>query len=170
MKLMNILEAETYVAPKAAQAAAKKVLAWRDKYGDEVKAMTQTGWTRANQLAKGENLSYDTVKRMANFERHRKNSKIDPKHKDEPWKDNGYVAWLGWGGDAGIAWARKIVDEKEGVKESKYDDIIDRDGEPKNKDLWKRAIEAAKRKFDVYPSAVANAWAVKWYKEQGGKY
>jgi hypothetical protein len=75
--------------------------------------MTQTGWTRANQLAKGENLSYDTVKRMAAFARHKKNAKVSPEHKDEPWKDNGYVAWLGWGGDAGVEWAQKIVDGKD---------------------------------------------------------
>ena len=29
---------------------------------------------------------------------------------------------------------------------------------------------AAKRKFKVYPSAYANAWAAKWYKEKGGTW
>ena len=29
---------------------------------------------------------------------------------------------------------------------------------------------AAKRKFAVYPSAYANAWASKWYKSQGGSW
>jgi len=41
---------------------------------------------------------------------------------------------------------------------------------PKNPALWKKAIAAAKRKFDVYPSAYANAYAAKWYKERGGKW
>lgn len=41
---------------------------------------------------------------------------------------------------------------------------------PKNPALWKKAIAAAKRKFDVYPSAYANAYASKWYKERGGKW
>ena len=45
---------------------------------------------------------------MAAFNRHRKNSAINPKYKDTPWKDNGYVAWLGWGGDAGVDWAMRI--------------------------------------------------------------
>lgn len=67
---------DTYKAPAGAQAAAKKVLKWRDEHGDEVKAMTPVGWQRANQLAKGENLSLKTVKRMAAFARHKKNSKI----------------------------------------------------------------------------------------------
>lgn len=34
--------------------------------------------------------------------------------------------------------------------------------------LWQRAIAAAKRKFDVYPSAYANGWALQWYKKKGG--
>lgn len=39
---------------------------------------------------------------------------------------------------------------------------------PTNPSLWSRAKAMAKSKFDVYPSAYANAWAVKWYKKNGG--
>lgn len=39
---------------------------------------------------------------------------------------------------------------------------------PTNSALWSRAKAAAKKKFKVYPSAYANAWAAKWYKEKGG--
>ena len=39
---------------------------------------------------------------------------------------------------------------------------------PTNSALWSRAKAAAKKKFDVYPSAYANAWAAKWYKSKGG--
>lgn len=39
---------------------------------------------------------------------------------------------------------------------------------PTDKELWSRAKTEAKKKFDVYPSAYANAWAAKWYKEKGG--
>lgn len=39
---------------------------------------------------------------------------------------------------------------------------------PTNPQLWGRAKSAAKKKFDVYPSAYANAWAAKWYKSHGG--
>jgi len=39
---------------------------------------------------------------------------------------------------------------------------------PTNPELWSRAKSAAKKKFDVYPSAYANAWASKWYKKRGG--
>lgn len=120
-------EEKTYKAPAGAKSAAKKALDWKEKYGDEVKAMTRTGWARANQLAKGEPLSLKTVKRMAAFARHKKNSTIAPEHKDEPWKDNGYVAWLGWGGDPGVEWAQKIVDgleESAGAGEEGTDELL----------------------------------------------
>ena len=41
---------------------------------------------------------------------------------------------------------------------------------PKNKALYSRVKAAAKRKFDVYPSAYAIAWLVREYKKRGGKY
>ena len=41
---------------------------------------------------------------------------------------------------------------------------------PNNPELWKKAIAKAKAKFDVYPSAYANAWASKWYKGEGGTW
>ena len=44
----------------------------------------------------------------------------------------------------------------------------DRKPVPTNPSLWARAKAAARSKFDVYPSAYANGWAAKWYKEQGG--
>ena len=39
---------------------------------------------------------------------------------------------------------------------------------PTNKKLWSKAKSLARQKFDVYPSAYANAWAAKWYKKKGG--
>jgi hypothetical protein len=41
---------------------------------------------------------------------------------------------------------------------------------PKNPALWSRVKAAAKAKFDVYPSAYANAWAAKEYKKRGGTW
>jgi hypothetical protein len=39
---------------------------------------------------------------------------------------------------------------------------------PTQPDKWSYAKSQAKKKFDVYPSAYANAWAAKKYKELGG--
>ena len=41
---------------------------------------------------------------------------------------------------------------------------------PTNKALYSRVKSEAKKKFDGYPSAYANAWLVKTYKKRGGKY
>ena len=101
--------------PESAKNNAKKVLRWREEHGDEVKVMTRIGWTRANQLSKGENITRETIARMASFKRHEKNAAVAPEYKSTPWKDKGYVAWLGWGGTSGVNWAiRKLesIDRK----------------------------------------------------------
>jgi hypothetical protein len=41
---------------------------------------------------------------------------------------------------------------------------------PTNPELWSRAKSLARSKFDVYPSAYANGWAAKKYKEMGGSW
>ena len=41
---------------------------------------------------------------------------------------------------------------------------------PSNPKLYARVVQAAKDKFDVYPSAVANSWVVQEYKRRGGTY
>lgn len=41
---------------------------------------------------------------------------------------------------------------------------------PNNPALWNRVKAMAKRKFKVYPSAYANAWASKEYKKRGGTW
>ena len=106
--------------PAAAKKNAQKAIDWKEKYGrDEVDAGTPVGWARAHQLAKGENLSTDTVKRMSAFNRHRKNSSIKTELKETPWKDKGYVAWLIWGGDEGVDWAIEKSKEIDAMKESK---------------------------------------------------
>jgi len=98
--------------PQSAKDNACKVLRWRDEHGeDEVDGMTRVGWIRANQLCNGEKISEETIARMAAFERHRENSKINPDFEGTPWKDRGYVAWLGWGGDEGIAWAQRKLEQ-----------------------------------------------------------
>ena len=54
-----------------------------------------------------------------------------------------------------------------------YEDMIKprRSGStPSNPKLYARVVQAAKDKFDVYPSAVANSWVVQEYKRRGGTY
>jgi hypothetical protein len=41
---------------------------------------------------------------------------------------------------------------------------------PNDPEIWSACKSAAKKKFDVYPSAYANAWASKCYKKKGGSW
>jgi len=104
---------ETYSDyPKAASENAKRAIELKEKYN--LDCGTQVGWVRASQLANGENLSRETIARMSGFERHRENSKGDPK------EDCGALMWLAWGGDEGIEWAsRKLKQIDEFVVEPK---------------------------------------------------
>jgi hypothetical protein len=67
-----------------------------------------------------------------------------------------------------VKWARKNF-EKFNPDMIKYESVNE-ENEPTNPELWDRAIAAAKREYDVYPSAYANAFASKWYKEKGGDW
>jgi hypothetical protein len=59
------------------------------------------------------------------------------------------------------------------AKKPNYEEMIgERRGgsTPANPKLYARVVQAAKDKFDVYPSAVANSWVVQEYKRRGGTY
>jgi hypothetical protein len=64
----------------------------------------------------------------------------------------------------------KGLDKKNESYMSFTDFISEGENVPNNPALWKKAIAKAKQKFDVYPSAYANAWASKWYKSKGGTW
>ena len=135
--------------PAAAKKNAQKAIDWKEEHGrDEVDAGTPVGWARAHQLAKGENLSTDTVKRMSAFNRHRKNSSIKPELKATPWKDRGYVAWLIWGGDEGVDWAIEKSKEIDAMKESNQMKYIKPIGEASRRKVHKAAKQGS------YPAVI----------------
>lgn len=63
----------------------------------------------------------------------------------------------------GGSFGNRLMSLKESIQ-------VNEKNEPNNKELWSRAIAAAKAKYDVYPSAYANAFASNWYKEKGGTW
>jgi hypothetical protein len=66
-----------------------------------------------------------------------------------------------------------IPEEMSKAEKPNYEDFIKprRGGsEPSNPKLYAKVVQAAKDKFDVYPSAVANSWVVQEYKRRGGTY
>jgi hypothetical protein len=66
-----------------------------------------------------------------------------------------------------------LEDDMEKAKKPNYAEFIQprRGGStPSNPRLYARVVQAAKDKFEVYPSAVANSWVVQEYKRRGGTY
>ena len=93
--------------PESAKNAAKRALEWRDAHPDQG-CGTAVGWTRANQLAKGENISEETIARMASFARHLQ-------YKDVAYSEGcGGLMVDAWGGQAGIEWASNKLREIRG--------------------------------------------------------
>jgi len=66
--------------------------------------------------------------------------------------------------------ATAINMKKKGVepKSESYGEIDESKNCPTDPAKWSASKAAAKRKFDVYPSAYANGWAAKNYKAKGG--
>jgi hypothetical protein len=99
--------------PQQATENAKIALRWAEEngWGD---CGTKIGKARANQLANRENISRDTIARMASFARHRQNS-------DKELGDGcGRLMWLAWGGDEGIAWAQRKLEQIDNEKFEVY--------------------------------------------------
>jgi hypothetical protein len=99
-----------FTPPEGAREAAKRALDVREKKPASQKGMTAVGLARARDLIKGVKFSPDTVRRMkAFFDRH----EVDKKGSTWDEQGKGWQAWNGWGGDAGYAWARKVVGQME---------------------------------------------------------
>ena len=95
-----------FTPPEGAREAAKRALDVREKKPASQKGMTAVGVARARDLINGVKFSPDTVRRMkAFFDRH----EVDKKGSTWDEQGKGWQAWNGWGGDAGYAWARKVV-------------------------------------------------------------
>ena len=97
--------AETYNDyPKAAVEAAKQGIK-RNKENNN-KCATQVGKVRAQQLANGESLSLDTIRRMRSFLiRQKDNYELQRDRKN--YDACGYISYLLWGGEAALPWAEK---------------------------------------------------------------
>jgi len=88
------------------RANARKALRLRREAPLSRKGMTPVGLARANQYSKGENVSMDVVRRTFSFLSRAKTYY-------QPGKNTpGTQAYLGWGGDAGLTWARRILEKK----------------------------------------------------------
>lgn len=117
--------------PKAASENAKIALRWAEENGWG-SCGTPVGKARANQLAKGEPISRDTISRMASFERHRANST------KELGDGCGRLVWLAWGGDEGIEWAGRKLKQIDNADEKEF--VIEKEAGESKDDFLSRCI------------------------------
>ena len=86
----------------AVRSNAKRALKWAEEHGWG-SCGTPVGKQRANQLAKGEPISVDTIKRMHSFlSRHEKDLQSSTSYSD----GCGKLMYDAWGGKAGLRWSR----------------------------------------------------------------
>jgi hypothetical protein len=106
-----ITKADNYTPNSGMKAAARRALKWKEQ-GKATGAGTPIGWGRATDIVAGRSMSLSTVKRMYSFfSRH----EVDKKGKDfynTSNPSNGRIMWDAWGGNAGFAWSRSIVERE----------------------------------------------------------
>ena len=124
-------EEETYKPPKGVREAAQRALEWIEA-GLAGDGFTSTGRTRAGQLARGESVSIDTLKRMKSFlARHKVDEQALGFNRGEKgFPSAGRVSWDAWGGDAGFAWAEAMVE--------RYENRLEKHGEHEQADHGNR--------------------------------
>jgi len=73
-------------------------------------------------------------------------------------------------GEDTVIQVEELIEKED--KKPNYENMLRGGGksEPADKELYAEVVRDAKKKFDVYPSAVANAWVVREYKKRGGTY
>lgn len=97
---------------EAMREEAQRGLDWRSEYG---RGGTRVGIARARDISNGENLSMETVGRMASyFARHEVDKEAEGfRPGEDGYPSNGRIAWALWGGDAGQAWANRILEQED---------------------------------------------------------
>ena len=133
---------------------AEKGLEWRREYG---RGGTQVAVARATNIKNGDNLSFETIKRMNSFfARHEVDKKAEGFYPgEEGYPSAGRIAWALWGGDAGQSWASKKVKEIEGVREDlsdeEFDELLDNlQGEEIDLDKWEIVDEQEEGAIEDY--------------------
>ena len=107
MEMMS--KAETFTPNAGMKAAARRALKWKAD-GKATGAGTPVGWGRATDIVAGRAMSLSTVRRMFSFfSRHEAASKGGKDFNNTSNPSNGRIMWDAWGGNAGFAWSRAIV-------------------------------------------------------------
>lgn len=100
-------ELETYSDyPTSVRNNAKRGIALNEKVNN--KCATQVGKVRAQQLAKGEPISKETIKRMYSYL-----SRAEEYYDEGDTTSCGYISYLLWGGKSALRWAESKLKELE---------------------------------------------------------
>ena len=100
------------IPPKSVRNAAKRALEAREKAPPSRRAMTRVGLARANQLARGENLSMNTRRRMVSYLSRARDNYQRAKAKGLNAEQSPAIqAYLGWGGSSALTWARSELNK-----------------------------------------------------------
>lgn len=106
------LKADSYSDyPKSAKNAAKKAIDYKAE--NDIDCGTQVGWTRANQIANGEPLSLETVKRTYSFLSRAKEYDTGSFTDSDGNEVCGSIMYAAWGGDTMKNWAERIVEAED---------------------------------------------------------
>ena len=113
--------------PEAASNNAQRALDHREKHGSD--CGTSVGWQRANQLAKRETISHDTLIRTFSFLSRAKVYDQD-KYFDEDQKEIcGSIMYDAWGGDAMLRWAKSTIEKMEDKSQRHIKSVVETDEE-----------------------------------------
>jgi hypothetical protein len=98
--------------PEGVKDAAAKAVKWAEENGWG-SCGTQVGKTRASQLAKGEPISVDTLKRMYSYlSRHKVDLETSKSYEDQC----GRLMYDSWGGEAALTWSERKLKQLENMK------------------------------------------------------
>ena len=117
--VMKALDDIDLVPTEQMQREAQKGLDLRKEFK---RGGTAVGVARARDIANAKNLSPETVARMSSFfSRHEKSVKEGKgfEHGSEGYPSAGKIAWLLWGGEGGMDWAKRKQDEIRRVRGEK---------------------------------------------------
>jgi len=121
---------KSFIPPAEVQANARRALEVRASKPPSERGMLAEGISRARDLSNGKAIPLDTIKRMYSFfERH----EVDKQGSSWDTYGKGWQAWMGWGGDAGRRWVKRILrqysDDTPSLKSTRAGTSIDKAGE-----------------------------------------
>lgn len=140
-KYLNERDEDFFIPNDTVAEEARQALDWEEEHDDEIDAFggDGEGLRRARQIVEhnenDEALDIEYWNEIDNFHsRHHAqgNHELDEEFEGEPWKDNGYISHLAWGGDPGFEQAQRVMNLVEEVEQRELqekEDLTERQAE-----------------------------------------